>query len=196
MRFLCKHRPTIHKSRSTRWPIQRVNDLKCQAKIFFYKKKSGNITLTSFCEVHSHPCSERMYRRDTDKINREDDKELIEALLKAKCKAQIIRRRLREENGKIVTVDAVRHAIKSFDKNKDNLKNLNQYRDSLVIAGSSINYDVYGNGTVRFISIATKKMKKAYLNAAPPVIQCDTTYNYETSGNNYNYIEKSNICTL
>ena len=40
----------------------------------------------------------RMYHRDTDKIDTNEDKEFIKALVKAKCKPQIIRR-LREEKG-------------------------------------------------------------------------------------------------
>ena len=91
MRFLCKHHSTSRKSRATGLrPVQRINDLNCQARVLFSKRKNSDIVLTSFNETHSHIITEEMYRRDTDKIT-EDDHDLIKTLVAGNCKPQQIR---------------------------------------------------------------------------------------------------------
>ena len=151
----------------------------------FSKRKSGEIILTSFIEAHSHAVTEEMYRRDTGKITTEDH-ELIKTLMAGNCKPQQIRRRLKEEQDTRVTVKAVRRAIKMLGGKKDNLKKFNKYLDFLKTTGSSIEYAVFPSGKVRYLTIATQKMKRAYLGADPSVIQCDTTFNFESSGRNKN----------
>ena len=181
MRFLCKHHSSQRPSRSSGLrSVQRVNDLNCEAKVLFYKRANGEIKLTSFSEVHSHRQTEEMYRLDTDKIE-EKDKELIKNLIAANCNPQNIQRRLLEQNDTRVNLQAVRYAIKLLDSS-DNPEAFNCFLDKQKTEGSSIHYDIYPSGQLRFLSISTRKMKQAYRGADPSVIQCDTTFNFESAG--------------
>ena len=181
MRFLCKHHSSQRPSRSSGLrSIQRVNDLNCDAKVLFYKLANGDIKLTSFSEDHSHRHTEEMYRLDTDKID-EKGRDLIKNLLAANCNPQNIQRRLREEQDTRVTLKAVRYAMTLLDTS-DNHYALNRYLDKLSAEGSSINYDVFPSGELQFLSISTRKMKQAYRGADPSVVQCDTTFNFESAG--------------
>lgn len=182
MRFECKHHGKCRARRcSGKNNLQRVNDLACDARVLFYKRKCGNIVLTSFCEAHSHPVTEAMYRRDTDKIE-EPDKELVKTLKNAGCKPAQIRRRLREEQDTRVTVAAVRRAIKLMDGGTDKVKEFNQFLDAELEKGSTINYALFPDGKLRYLTISTRKMKEAYRSTDPAAVQADTTFNFESSG--------------
>lgn len=182
MRFLCKHHSTSRKSRATGLrPVQRINDLNCQARVLFSKRKNSDIVLTSFDETHSHIITEEMYRRDTDKIT-EDDHDLIKTLVAGNCKPQQIRRRLKEDRDTRVTIQAVRRAISIIGGKQDNFIKFNKYLDYLKSIGTTIEYGVFPSNKLRYLTISTKKMKQAYLSSNPCVVQCDTTFNFESSG--------------
>ena len=182
MRFLCKHHSTLCTSRAKGLrPVQRINDLNCQARVLFSKRKNSDIVLTSFVETHSHPITEEMYRRDTGKIT-EEDHDLIKTLVAGNCKPQQICRRLKEERDTRVTIQAVRRAITIIGGKRNNFRKFNKYLDSLKSSGTNIDYGVFPSDKLRYLTISTKRMKQAYLSTNPCVVQCDTTFNFESSG--------------
>jgi hypothetical protein len=195
MRFLCKHHTEIRAPRGQGIrKLQRVNDLGCGARILFTKQISGDIKLTSFSETHSHLVSEDIYRMDTDKIT-EADEELIRTLVSGNCQPQNIRSLLRSERDTRVTIKAVRRAIHQMGPDKGCLEGFNSYLDQLTDKGAKIHHDIYPDGNLRFLTISTQKMQRAYLGADPPAVQCDTTFNFEASGT-YQLLSAFHICLL
>ena len=73
-------------------------------------------------------------------------------------------------------------AITIIGGKRNNFRKFNKYLDSLKSSGTNIDYGVFPSDKLRYLTISTKRMKQAYLSTNPCVVQCDTTFNFESSG--------------
>ena len=180
--YQCKHGPSRRSACRGKRPHVHTIKLECEAVVRFCIRE-GFVVLDRFSEYHNHPVSEALYKRDTGKISEEDD-ELIESLLNANCSPAQIRKCLKEEKNKLVTIRAISYIItKRNSKTKAREEDdLNEFLSCVRKEGGKLNKMENMDGTVRALTITTSVMKSSFQKTRPSVIQVDTTHNIESSG--------------
>ena len=161
------------------------NFVDCKAKINMFKSQvQGKKTLkvTSVNIDHSgHVVDEDVYNRLNINIT-EEETELIKTLAGGNAKPSQIKRILLEKSKKRVTIQKIKNLvakIKPLISDEDSQKKFLDFLVGIEEEGGVIEWNLDPDQTVKALFITSSKMKSAFRNNNPPVVQLDTSFNME-----------------
>ena len=156
------------------------NFVDCKAKINFYKSQvSGSTKLST--EHHGHVISEDLYNRLNVNIT-EEETELIKTLAGANARPSQIKKLMLEKSKKRVTVQKIRNIAAKIlppENDEECQKAFEQFLVDIENDGGIVEWELDPDETVKCLFITSKKMKSAFRNTNPPVIQMDTSFNMD-----------------
>ena len=182
---LCKYgynRPS--ESRGVRKNLH-YNFVDCKARITMYKSQfAGNTTLkvTQVNTVHSgHVVNEDVYKRLNVNIT-DEETELIKTLAGGNAKPSQIKKILLEKSKKRVTIQKIKNLvakIKPKTSDEEDEKVFQEFLAGIEENGGVIEWELDPDQSVKALFITSTKMKSAFRNTNPPVVQLDTSFNFE-----------------
>lgn len=182
--FVCSHsRHRKSRSKGSR-PGQHFNYLGCGAKIFFYKsQKPGDesVRVTQVDLEHSHPISEEIYNQKNAVIT-EEQQDMIKNLVSANASAKQVKRVLLEKSKKKITLQKVRNIIRKIappETDDQAHKALEEFLVGVEDDGGEISWKNDPDGTLKVLFITSSKMKSVFRACNPPLIQLDTSFEFE-----------------
>ena len=184
LQVLCKHaRHRKTESKGLR-PNLHVNYLGCNAKINFFKcQKSGSSTLkvTTLNLVHeNHAIDENIYKYNNIQISQEEA-DLIKVLAEANTRPSRIQRVILKRHRKQIGLKKLRNLVAKIVPKDDDVSRIEfeKYLEDISNDGGVVEWETDEDGSIKALFITTYKMKAAFENNEPPVVQLDTSFNFE-----------------
>ena len=185
IRISCRHGVSRNSLSTGKRPNQHYNYLGCQAKVRMSKSCKPNepFKVTAANLLHNHPITEEIYQQLNVTLNKEEE-ELVKTLKEANAKPSNITRVLLERSKKKVTIQKLKNLLaKISPKAGDNEVNesLENFLKHLEEEGGVINWVDDNDGNMKALFITSNKMKSAFKSANPPLIQMDTSFEFESA---------------
>ena len=184
MQIHCKHaRERKSRSKGLR-PNLHVNYLGCNAKIILYKsQKPGNSTLKvtqSNLDHENHIIDENVYKYNNIQVSQEEE-DLIKVLAEANTKPSRIQKVILKRHKKKIGLKKLRNLVGKIVPKDDDVsrQDFEKYLDGVDNDGGVVEWDTDADGSINALFITTYKMKAAFENSDPPVIQLDTSFNFD-----------------
>ena len=183
--FCCKY--SVHRvSQSKGKRIHsHFNYLACPAKIRMYKSQNpseaGTVKVTKINLDHSHTVAQEIYENQ-HVILTEEEQDLIKKLKEAKVKDSQVQRVLLERSKKKVTIQKLKNLIQKISPNEDledSKKQFETFLENIEDDGGVIEWLDDKDGKMKALFISSCKMKAAFRSCNPPLIQTDTSFEFE-----------------
>ena len=166
-------------------PHTRFNFVGCKAKINFYKSQVPGSTSLKVTQVNlehnDHEVNKDVYNRANINIS-EEEEDLIKILADAKTKPSRIQKILLEKSNKRVTIQKLKNLVAKITptENEDETKSkFEAFLDDVSKDGGVIEWETDADGSIKTLFITSSRMKSAFRNNSPPVVQLDTSFNFE-----------------
>lgn len=185
MVLTCKHgifRTTTSKDIR---PNTHFNFVGCKAKINCYKSQvvgSTSVRVTQVnLEHNDHEVNQDVYNQATVNFT-EEEEDLIKILKDANTKPSRIQKVLLQKSKKRVHIQKLKNLVAKFspvESEEESRRKFEAFLDDTSKDGGVINWETDADGTVKTLFITSSKMKSAFRNNNPPVVQLDTTFNMD-----------------
>ena len=167
-------------------PGQHTKKINCKFFIRFVCKTMDDdnlsICVSSFCEDHNHLISSSIYKQETQKIEEEAEIEWIQDATKLNMKPSQIKNIMGYKFHKgFISSKQVRNFQQKLKEPSREKEELRRCLEQIEAEGGKVDIMLEDNVKVRAICIVTLDMKKACLGTNPAVVQCDTTFKFDTS---------------
>ena len=181
----CRHGVTRNSSCSGKRPNQHYNYLACPVKVRMYKyiKPEEHFKVTSVNLSHNHPVTQEIYEQMNVTLNK-DEEELVKTLKEANAKPSNITRVLLERSRKKVTIQKLKNLLSKIAPNADDREmneSLEYFLEHVEDEGGVVNWVDDDDGKMKAMFITSNKMKSAFKSSNPPLIQMDTSFEFESA---------------
>ena len=184
--FSCKH-SMYRESKSTGKRVQQhYNYLACGARIRMYKSQkadeTGKVKITKVELAHNHPVTREIYENQHITLT-DTEKELISTLKAANAKDSQIKRILLEKSQKKVTIQKLKNLLMKLNPNSSESTKgeFESFLVDLESDGGIVEWINDSDGKMKAMFFASSKMIAAFKAHNPPVIQTDTSFEFEKS---------------
>ena len=161
--------------------VGKIFDLDCKAHIALYKsKKYGNLKVTQVSLEHNHRVDKISYDLQKTNLSTEDLK-MVKDLAGAQLKPSKIKRVLKQKS-KVVTHKKLENLIDKLatdDSEKSEEESFEEFLTNIESDGGIIEYEDDPDGTVKSFFITSNRMKEAFKSSNLPVVQLDTSFDFE-----------------
>ena len=185
MVFTCKHgvkRTT--RSKDIR-PHTHFNYVGCTVKINFYKSQVEGNTSVRVTQVNlqhnNHEVNQVVYNQANVNLT-EGEEDLVKILKDANTTPSRIQKVLLQNSNKRVHIQKLKNLVAKIapvESEDDTRRKFEDFLDDTSTDGGIIEWETDPDGTVKTMFITSSKMKSAFRNNNPPVVQLDTTFNME-----------------
>ena len=182
---VCKHG---HERKSDSKGLRRnlhYNFVGCKAKINMYKSQvngSTSLSITSLILDHNgHMVNEDIYNRENVHIT-DEEQELIKTLAGANTKPSQMKRILQEKFNKRVKIKKIQNLITKIlppENPEEAKKAFESFLCEVEKKGGNVEWEIDPDQTIKTMFITSSRMKSAFRNTNPPVVQLDTSFNFE-----------------
>ena len=181
----CKH--GVHRVTTSKdlRPHTHFNYIGCKAQINFYKSQKPGATSLKVTKVNlehnDHEINEDVYNHKNVKIT-EEDEELIKLLANAKTKPSRIQKVLLSKNKKRVTIKKLKNVVAKIstpENKEESAVKFEDFLDEVENGGGVIEWETDADGSIKTLFITSSRMKTAFRNNNPPVVQLDTSFNFD-----------------
>ena len=185
--FSCKHSVKRDSKSKGKRIHSHFNYLACPAKIRMYKSQSqseaGTVKVTKINLDHSHTVAKEIYESQHVVLT-EEEQELIKTLKEANVKDSQVQRVLLERSKKKVTIQKLKNLIQKMSPSgdpEDAKKQFETFLENTEDDGGVIDWLDDKDGKMKALFISSSKMKAAFRSCNPPLLQTDTSFEFEKS---------------